>query len=62
MAPSAGAFPAALDEDDPDARGSIDRVTAITEMKKRLIAYDPIAADEVSTWPVISAQLILNAI
>jgi hypothetical protein len=37
-------------------------VTAITEMKKRLIPYDPIAADEVSTWPVISAQLISNAI
>jgi hypothetical protein len=42
---SAGAFTAALAGDNPDARVSIDRVTAITEMKKRLIVYDPIAAD-----------------
>lgn len=42
---NAGVFTAALAGDNPDAKVSINRAPAITKMKKRLIAYDPIAAD-----------------
>jgi hypothetical protein len=42
---SAGVFTTAFAEGTPDAKVSIVRVTAITETKKRLIRFDPLAAD-----------------
>jgi hypothetical protein len=44
---SSGALTTALAEGIPDAEGSIDRVRATIEMRKRFMTYDPIATDQV---------------